>query len=320
MDEIDDFLAGLEQDAQKPVRKAGLLKVGMNAKCNQGTIVFAPYKDSSDGKFYKKVEKVKEYSCNVSLFKNGEEPVKVKILPKEFYGELTPTESTLYDEVSGLFDQVDAFIGDIPNKYQTIGTRNYALFQGYVLNHVPSDGSQSELTGKPALLKFPQTIPVTALGTAVNGMMATMGGDKSWIPAVMCPNNEGREGALQITFNKGNIGYDCSVSIVMNSRFSSVVDPKGYPEEVVSLFGDMIEEFLGWENGEGKKFNEALFLELKKVFLLKLGGQAAPKPVEAPENKNGKDPMVSAPAVAAEPAEPVAPSAPAGKGKGDLPF
>ena len=296
-DFIDDFLAGLEQDKQTPRQSEGVEKILMSSRDNQGTIVFAPFMDTKTKKFYQLINGCKEYRTTLSSFRDGADEVWVKILPKDLYGNLTESQSKLYDEVSGLFDQVDEELGDVANKWNMLRYRSYSLFQGVVINHINSEGVKNvDRIGKAALLIFPSRQPINELATSIKNKVAAMNNSKEWIPAIFSPTDKGRDGVITISFVKPDSpGYDCSVGFEFNSSYAKVIDStKGFPEEVTSKFGDLIEEFLGWQNSGGSKFNEANFNELKNIFKVELNRLNAGTPSNAPvENKNGVDPMLN---------------------------
>jgi hypothetical protein len=296
-DFIDDFLAGLEEDKQQPRSSSGLEKVLMSARDNQGTVVFAPFQDTYSKKFYLLVPYVKEYKTTLSSYNEGNDEVWIKILPKEFYGDLTEAQSALYDEVSGLFDQVNESMGDVNNKWNIIRSRSYSLFQGVILNQLNVQGAKvTDRIGKAALLIFPSRSPINELASAIKNKIAGMNNSKEWIPAVFSPTDKGREGVVTISFTKPDApGYDCSVGFEFNSPYAKIIDPQaGFPDEVVGSFGNILEAFLGWQNGKNGRFNDENFSELKKSLTVRLNELSINKPAEAPiENKNGIDPMLN---------------------------
>jgi len=296
-DFIDDFLAGLEEDKQQPRQFEGVEKILMSSRDNQGTIVVAPFMDTNTKKFYQLINGCREYRTTLTNFKDGADEVWVKILPKDLYGELSEAQSKLYDEVIDLFDQVEEELGDISNKWSMIRWRSYSLFQGVIINHIGIDGTKfKDRIGKPALLIFPSRQPINELASAIKSKVVAMNNSKEWIPAVFSPNSKGREGVITITFSKPDSpGYDCNVGFEFNSAYAKVVDPEnGFPDEVVNKFGDLVDEFLGWQNGPNSKFNDNNFNELKKIFTVELKRLSVgnPKSIET-ENKNGVDPMIS---------------------------
>lgn len=296
-DFIDDFLAGLEEDSQKPQRSSSITKLLMSSRDNQGTIVFAPFQDTVTKKFYLAVNNVREFRTTMPNYRNGEDEVWVKILPKEFYGDLTPQQSALYDEVVGLFDQCDSDLEDMANKWSTIRVRNYSLFQGVLINHINIAGAQlKDSLGKPALFIFPSKQPINELAVAIKNKIAGMNNSKEWIPAVFSPTVTGREGVVTISFTKPDApGYDCNVGFEFNSAYAKVVDPVvGFPEDVVKEFGSILELFLGWQNGDNSLFNEANFKSLKDIFTVEIAKHTPHTYVDGNiENKNGVDPMLN---------------------------
>lgn len=298
-DFIDDFLEGLEKDQPQPKSKNGLEKILMSSRDNQGTIVFAPFQDTYSKKFYLRIPSVKEYKTSLSNYNEGKDEVWVKILPKEFYGELSESQSLLYDEVVGLFDELNESLGNIQNKWSIIRTRRYSLFQGVIMNQINTQGAKvNDNLNKPALLIFPSDNPITELAAAIKNKVAGMNNSKEWIPAVFAPTDKGREGVVTISFTKPDSpGYDCNVGFEFNSTYAKIIDPEvGFSEEITKNFGNILESFLGWQNGKNSRFNEENFLELKKVFTVRIKGLQVDKGKKseeaAPENKNGVDPMI----------------------------
>lgn len=320
-DFIEDFLEGLDKDGQRPRKSSGIEKILMNSRDNQGTVVFAPFLDTNTKKFYVPVNDVRELRTTISRYRDGNDEVWMKILPKEFYGNLTESQSKLYDEVLGLFDQYNADLGDISNKWSKIRRRSYSLFQGVLINHLNSQGAQQrDRIGKPVLLVFPSRQPINELAVAIKNKIAGMNNSKEWIPAVFSPTSSGREGVVTISFTKPDSpGYDCSVGFEFNSSYAKIIDTeKGFPEEVTNEFGDVVSEFLGWQNGESGRFSEANFSELRKILTMEISKLSVDASrTEAPlENKNGIDPMLSNAPAQEESIPPTDSDAP----KDELPF
>lgn len=301
-DFIDDFLSGLEEDKQKPrVKGDRIQKVLMSSLVNQGTVVFAPWINHDDNKFYKVMTGVREYKTNLSLYRDGKDSVWVRILPKEFYGDLTDAQLELYSEVTGLFDQLDSDMGETASKSQKLRYRSYSLFDGVLINHVNTKKEQlDENIGKAVLLMFPSRGPVNELATAIQAKINSTKGSREWIPAIFSKDDKGREGCMSINFEhpEGVIGYKTQVTFEFNTSYSKYVDPvEGFPEEVTNLLGDPIGSFLGWENGEEGYFSTKLFNEMKQILTvaIKTNGKVPAEATEpAPENRNGVDPMVDA--------------------------
>lgn len=319
---VDDFLAGLETDKSQEFSAGDRIsKILMSAQDNQGTVVIAPFKNPS-GKFYTLLEGVREYNTVCSLFRNGETSAWIKILPKNAYGELSPEDAALHQEVTGLFDEVNEKLSnENPNSWQSIRVRKYSLFQGVLMKHINRANEEiKDNKDKAVVLIFPSKAPIDAMATAVNAKINTMGGSKEWIPAVFSPTPEGRDGVMSITFKKpASPGYDAQVGFEFNSSYVTLVDRKGFPEDVVKLFGDPVDEFLGWQNGKNSKFNREMFVELKAALRVALKSPNAPSaPTEAPKNNNGVDPMLAQTEATQSPFE--VPTPGAIKGADDLPF
>lgn len=308
-DFIEDFLAGLENDAPKPrTFEDRITKMIMSSSDYQGSIMFAPFMNEH-GKFYSSYEGVREFSMTTSLLQEGKTQVWVKVLPKNAYGELSAEDSNLYDEVAGLYDQVmDGYESLDPKiRYSMMRYRNYSIFQGVLLKHTNRD--QQPITdniGNPCLFIYPSLQPISAMSNAIKVKINSMG-NKSWVTAIFAPTRENRQGAMIINFTKPDKpGYDCQVSFEFNSAFSQIIDPNNpLPEKAEQLCKNTVSDWIGWQNGENGLFNSTLFKELKATLTAELKKQSAgaPAPAAPVANQNGADPMLGA--------APVAPVAPA---------
>lgn len=260
---VDDFLAGLEADKPAERTSNSINKVRMEVLSNQGTIIFAPFSFKSSKKFYELVPKVKEVRVKSHLYKDGAEEVWCRILPKEMYGELTPEQSKLYDEVNALYEA----LYDKTDDYYIIRVRSYSIFQGIVLNHINTENKQVDSSiGKACLISFPSREPINALITATNAKINECGGSSDWIPLLFTDNLKGREGVMNISFKKNptKAGYNSSVAFGFNASFNKLItDETLHEEETVKLVEDGLYSFLAWQSGENSRFNEALFNDLK---------------------------------------------------------
>lgn len=314
-DFIEDFLAGLEADKPKPTDYGDrITKVLMSALDNQGTVMFAPVMNEHK-KFYTSLQGVREFNMICSLIQEGKTPVWVKILPKEAYGELTAEESRLYDEVTGLFDQVNEKYEDMDakQKYGFIRWRSYSLFQGKLLKHTNrANEPLSDNVGKAVLLIFPSLSPISGMADAIQTKSNALG-NKSWIAPIFATPGALRQGAMTISFTKPDKpGYDCSVAFEFNSSFSKVVDDTTPIEESIeTLCQSTMQSWLTWQCGDNKLFNTTLFNEIKNTLTAELNKVSAGAPAPAPTpvvNQNGVDPMIGsapAPQPVVQPAAPV---------------
>jgi hypothetical protein len=301
-DFIDDFLNNLDEDKSKGNEGFNdrIQKLYFSYEGNHGIMIFAPFVDKATQRIYISLPKVKEYKATCSKFKNGDEESWIKILPKSAYGELTADQSALYEEASSLWDQVNDEIGDNEGSFSQIREKTYSLMQGIVISQRDLNKSTvDDYVNKAALLIFPGKSAINALAAAVESKVASVG-NKSWISAVFSPNAEGRKGAVVISFNKNlstGVGYQSTVQFEMNSEWSKVVDSDKFEAAEVAKFGNMVTTFLGWQAGDNDHaFDSKVFEELIAALKLKLKGIDNPTPApsqEAPENKNGVDPMLT---------------------------
>jgi hypothetical protein len=302
--DMDEFINGLVKDSQREFQVSDRAqKVLMNLKDNQGNIMLVPIISKKIGNIYCKLEHVREYKAMSSVI-DSDDPVWYKILPKEIY-ELNESQSQLYDEVTGLFDQVmdyEAF------DYTEMRVRNYSLFTGVCLGHDNLDGNKvEENINQPVLLIFPSTSPINALNTAIAKKKQTLG-DKTpqWLTGIITPRTVGRKGAIQISFKKSaGPGYESSISFEVNnpSDFTIIVDEKRDFADEAKKFEDPVSSFIGWMNDQNNdsRFNETVFRELRdqlKVTLNELKLQNNPQELkDNTENKNGVDPMLNNPPI-----------------------
>lgn len=324
IDPIDALLNQLEEDKTEQRDFDGVIKLQMGYSDNFGMVMMAPFQGDIDGNksFYTLISRVKEYKCPISLINKGESPVWVRILPKNFYGQLTPEQSELYDKVVNLYDQVNEKHTE-SDSWKVIRARDYTLIYGVLLKHINNEGKEiSDNVKKGVLFIYPSKAPVNELGLAIKNKTNALSGNKSWVSNVFDVRGDLREGALIINFMRPETGaYQAQVSFEFNSSFNKIVE-KEYPESVTKHFKDPVKDFLGWESAKsGEKFNSDLFRELGKFLAVELAGPAAPSvETPAPENKNGQDPVLTPEATPLAATDPQPAAEPAIKGESKLPF
>lgn len=305
--DMDNFLEGLMKDSKKEFQVSDRAnKVLMNLKSNQGNVTILPIISKKIGNIYCKLPSVREFKAMTSVLES-EDPVWYKILPKDIYDGLTEAQSELYDEVTGLFDQILEY--DML-EYTEIRVRNYSLFTGVCLNHINLDGEKMEDNiNQPCLFIFPSFAPIDALNTAISTKKSVLG-DKTvqWLTKIITPQLTNRQGALLLSFKKPDApGYQATISFEVNNPadFIEVVDPKRDFTDEASKFEDPIGSFIGWMNNQetGSRFNETVFRELRdnlKVTLKELEKQASEgeQPADTTPNVNGSaDPMLQNPPI-----------------------
>jgi hypothetical protein len=268
--DLEAFIEGVNKDCTKEKGTNNSIKrVVMNSRGNQGSITILPFISKKIGNIYVKLENVREINGPTSII-DAPDGAWYRLLPKEFYGELNEKESELYDEVSGLYDDLVSW--DYAN-YDTLRKRNYSIFTGICLNHTNVEGAQVEGNiDQPCLVVFPSNSPIDALNTAISTKRNILKERTvQWLQGIITPNNTGRKGAIVITFKKSDgPGYTSSVSFETNNldEGTIIVDPaKEFGEDIVSKFDDPIHTFLGWcyDYDNKKYFCEKLFLEMRDV-------------------------------------------------------
>lgn len=291
---VDDFLASIEE-RKTPLREGfsgpRLSKILMHTKDNQGTVLFAPIFSKTLKNFFTTISGVKEWNGSSTKLQGN---AWYKILPIECYGELTTDEIELYDEVVGLWTEL---LNSGRFKYDKIRTRNYTLMTGFVKSHVDSSGKKiAEHENIPTLLIFPSLSPVDAMSAAISQKTTAQKGSKEWIPFIITPKLEGREGVIMLSFVKGPTNYQASMGFEFNSKLNTVIEPDwSLSDDVLQLFDDPVKDFLGWQGGDDRYFNGEIFKELRddmRITLKKLTSPTAKE--EVPDNKNTKvDPVLS---------------------------
>lgn len=294
--DLDAFIAGVNSDrTQTKNPKDKLNRLLMNTKNYQGMVSFLPIMSKGSKNFYLKLPRVYELYLFTSLLTGGE--AWFKILPLECYGDLSPEEMSLYNEVKGYLDKL---MDEEIYNYEWVRVRNYVLFNGICLSLKNNEGkSIDEYNDCPCLFTYPSNSVIDAFGTALNAKIDTMKGRKDWIPMILSPNNTGRKGLVQISFNKAaGPGYDSAVQFELNSEFNQVVDPSMViPDEVISKFDDVIPTFIGWSYDSTNKryFNVTAFREALAQCKQKyaeahpeLASQAPADQNKTYENKNGE--------------------------------
>ena len=85
-----------------------LNKVSMSSRDNQGTVTFIPFLSHAYNNFYVKIPGVLEMQGKTTLTKSGYGWY--KLLPVEYYGQLTEDELMLYNEVKSTFNEIWGFM------------------------------------------------------------------------------------------------------------------------------------------------------------------------------------------------------------------
>lgn len=303
---LEAFLEGLEQDKASGRGPSDRInKILMNTKDNQGTIIFVPFLNKKNNNFYMKVSDVKEWKGNTTKLDSGE--AWYKILPEEYYGDLSPENQALLSEINGLLDSISEY--DV-HSYDKLRTRNYSLFYGVLTSHNSTDkGELLDNVDKPCLFIFPSVSPINAMSTSISAKVQALKGRKEWIMGVLNPNPTGREGVLSISFKKASgPGYETTVGFEFNTQYDTVIDPKHvFEEDMVRFFNDPLRDLLGWQgDGEAGYFNVEVMKELRSDLKLELKRlsmeDSNPIRSEEPtyENKNGQQDKVKSTGLSSE--------------------
>lgn len=292
--DLDAFIAGINQDkTQGKNAKDRLNRLLMNTKDHQGMMTFLPVLCKNVNSFYIKLEHVFEFR-GVTSFLDNVDSAWYKVMPKQFYGDLSEEQSELYDEVRGylqwLYDNESCEIDELRR-------RNYSLLFGVCQTMNNTDNKPIEdYVDCPCLFVYPDLNIINKFCEAINNKIVSMKGRRDWIPMVLSTQPKGRKGVMQVTFTKSaGVGYDCSVNFEFNSEMNTVIDPDyEIPEDVMAKFVDVIPTFLGWNYDRNNKsyFNTIAFKELRDQLKLRVKEETCeypagnPKFEPTPENKN----------------------------------
>lgn len=313
---VEEFLDNLNNDKSKSKSSTDRIKkIYMDRKDNFGTICLLLFFDAKTNSPYVKVRNVREvYGYNGKI----DNDTWHRILEKTYYGDLSIEDSTLYDEVSGLFQT----LADTPNvNYRTARKRNYSLVYGVLLDQYDT-ADVPKFDGKevPALMIFPSTSFIDALGDSISQKKISNKGSIAFIPMLLNNNNTGRSGILVIKHSLPESGgYKTTVSFEFNSPANIVVDEsKVYGEEFTGKFKDSVNDFLGFQGGSTSYFNREYFLTVKELLIRLIAEQnrTSSEVKTPPINQNVADPMVTKPGfdINKPPLPPLVP------GTGDRPY
>lgn len=266
-DELDDFLGDLLESKSKP--RARLNKLTMTSRANKGTVMFVPIPAGIDGKFYRKIDRVREVNQFTDLNEKVEGDCWHKILPKECYANLTPEHEMLYDQVVAMFDKLydSGAWGDGQERAGVARYRTYNILYGYVLAHTTEEGKPVENSvGHPACLMWPTNRMLDGLFTAIEGKKLASKGNVSWLNRYFSRATTGRVGALVVKTEGGQGGYKLAVSFESNSEDNPYLVPADLDlEDAFKMCQDPLDDYLGWQgDAENGYFREDLFLEMRE--------------------------------------------------------
>lgn len=308
--DVDAFIAGINTDKERlgtynqddSQKYDGINRLSMNARPYQGTLTFIPMWSDSWNSFYKLVEQVYEFYGDNSVTKDGE--AWYKVLPLEYYGQLTPEQIELHTECINLLKTVNEKQLVDYNRYRV---RTYTMIPGIFLKLTDLDGKKvdndavKDLVNGPCLFMYPNSKVFKQLGETINQKVSDYNG-KQWIPKIFSRNATGRKGVCQIkfTFDANQKRYEASVGFEFNSEIMNWIDPDyEIPEDTMKLFkDDMNPLILGWlyDRDNKQMFNEKLFKELRDQLrlMIKSAENGSDKPVEESyENKNNLTPQAA---------------------------
>lgn len=298
--EVDDFLTDLLNDQSKP--KNRLNKLTMTSNANKGTVMFVIIPEGSTGKFYGKLESVREVNQFTELNEKIDGDCWHKILPKSAYKNLSEEDSMLYDQCVTLFDKLyesGAWGYDL-ERAGVARYRTYGLFYGYILRHINEKGNpvrdgQNNLTSDHvSLMMYPTNKVIDALGAAITAKKLASGGSTTWLPRYLSRATVGRTGAVTIKTSGGKGGYDVSITFEANSEDNPYVVPADLDlTDSFEKCQDFVKDFLGWQGDDDNGyFNRPLFLEIREYltgYFLEDGKTINPEYLKGVEEQNSDE-------------------------------
>lgn len=248
-----------------------LNKVWMVAEENRGTLTGVLLPDPTTGQFFTyfdkdtgRIREVKYYDDDRDNWAWG------KIMPKEFYGQLTSEQSAKYDQVVSIVDSLmeNETLGD--TGYLHVKYKSYALYNLKITSHfntkneVVKNGDVAN-AGRMSFIVVPTGMLSLRQREAIEKLSSAAGGDVSWLALVQNSELTGRTAAFELSFKNsstGGFGYDVSAEYRFNGQgpFNAVPTDFVITQEEADLTKDgHIKSFLGWQAGENSLFNDAVF-------------------------------------------------------------
>jgi len=301
-----------ETKSNKP--SSGLVKLFMHAEANQGVITLLPFSDPTvKGNYVTYLDKTVGFvrQFKMKKYKDSKEKDWIRILPKINYGSLSNEESALYDEVCGLFEEVNKAK---KMNAREISKKSYVLLYGYILNHFNSAQKTVESSkGKMAMIVLPTKDFSDKQYSNINEITAKLPNpnDYSWTQKYYCNELSGRQHYLRIgfTMNADKKGYTVTVNHMTNNPndIAGMEVPEGLTitqEQINMISNGHIKDFLGWQVRDGKLFNQELYLRIRDYFKSLLAGvNVTSTPTQAATTVNQADGIIQAspePVVSAE--------------------
>lgn len=214
-----------------------VLRINMNSKDNQGTIIFIPISDLMYNPFICSI--VHEVTA-VWKGQDGQANNRVRqLLEKPWYGQLTPEQDAKYDELLANFNSL------YQNREMLAATdwagyvtkNKYFGFYGWVIQHndingnirkdkegVPHNGKSGE--GRLAYIQFKSTGFINAWDSFMKQKAAMKLAPQQWVPQVFS-RNEFRPIALSITYNQDS-----------NNKFTGSIVEQWFQTQLVQFIND----------------------------------------------------------------------------------
>jgi len=300
------FFDDLEKATKKPEKKESNNnqkknwgRIVMNAPNNQGKLFVMPILDAKTNKSWLHIRGVKE----IKLWNHDiKDIIWYKFLPKEFYGELSPEQTALYDKAISLYDSIrrKEFL-----PYQQIRYKTYSMIWAYVHNHLnTSNQPVEENVGTYSLVVLPSAGAPDSILSAADTVRQSQGGSIDWMKYFYTRDlKEMRKGYMSVNFHmpQGQKGYTVGVEHKFISEFDNPFGPDFSLDQAgVDSCDDMLKKFMGKSHGETHPFNPAWFtmvIGVMQEFIAKREGTAIPTQpaAEVMQNQNVADPTMAQP-------------------------
>lgn len=257
---LSSFLENLKSDSEV-TRGPRLNKLIMNSPELIGsTITYLPVMMKDN--YYLKIEEVAEVNMPSRILETKDNgPVWMKILPIEFYGNITEDQKNLHEQVLKLHAQYSDLVDD----YNLSRFRRYTLIHGYILKLEDTNKTVVPKFNGPSMMVYPSHTPLQALHNSIQLAQSSLGDPNKWFPLIFTDKSTNRNGALVSSFNRSTTskGYVCNINITPNSQFNTLVEPTFDYSEEFKLFTDPIRSFLSWQAPEDSLFHNELMMEIR---------------------------------------------------------
>jgi len=279
--DIGAYYGTLEQNYQSgdsTESKVRLQKLWMNAPPNFGTIQSVLYPSGHDRSYITHIDKVRQVRFNNKDI-NEDGPSWHRILPKEYYTDLSQEDSSLYDEVNSLFSHAaDNELVDFTN-FKSEYSWSF-FFAKVVKAYDLKNQENKEIKCVASFLCYPgYKIKKNKIKDGLDNLTKKgYGPVQNWSNHFFNANEKDRMGVVSITHSLPQSGgYDTNFDFIFDGQQGAPGLPviKLIPidflvsEDDKKLFSNSLIAFLGkmYDFDNKRIFNKKVFIAIKHYFL-----------------------------------------------------